>query len=430
MSDEAQLATYPTTAEVFDDSFSSGLDYFPFENSVFEAFRVDSEVKFSGTSSMRFNIPNVNNPNGGYAGAIFRTTSGRDLSNYNALTFWAKASYPGTVDNFGFGQDFAENRYLVTMQNVKLSTDWEKYIIPLPDPSKLTNERGLFWYSEGPENGNGYSIWVDEVKYEKLGNIGQYRPVIFNSESKSITGFVNSNIKVEGLTQTVNLGNGIDQKIQIAPSYFDFISSNPSIASVNSNGFIEIKQVGNTVITAKFNGIDVEGSLNIEAIPFDNAPTPTHLATDVISIFSNAYSNVNIDYYNGYWQPYQTTESSIIEISNNAIINYNNLNFVGIQFRNPTINASTKKYLHLDVYTTDPIVAESVLYVDLLDFNPPNSRGGAVFNSTVLKSKQWMSLEIDITTLGLSRRDEIGQIILNSAATLKNIYVDNIYFHN
>ena len=38
---------------------------------------------------MRFDVPNVGNPNGAYAGAIFPDNGGRDLSEFDALTFWA-----------------------------------------------------------------------------------------------------------------------------------------------------------------------------------------------------------------------------------------------------------------------------------------------------------------------------------------------------
>jgi len=38
-------------------------------------------------------------------------------------------------------------------------------IIPIPDASKLTAEKGLFWYSTGPENNRGYTFWIDEVRF-------------------------------------------------------------------------------------------------------------------------------------------------------------------------------------------------------------------------------------------------------------------------
>ena len=40
----------------------------------------------------------------------------------------------------------------------------------------------MFWYAEGPENGDGYTFWIDELKYEKLGTIAQPRPAIFGGE--------------------------------------------------------------------------------------------------------------------------------------------------------------------------------------------------------------------------------------------------------
>ena len=71
--------------------------------------------------------------------------------------------------------------------------NWKKYIIPIPDASKLTQEQGMFWYAEGPEGpvGNevGYTFWVDELKYEKLGTIAQAKPKMFNGEDKIETSF-------------------------------------------------------------------------------------------------------------------------------------------------------------------------------------------------------------------------------------------------
>ena len=46
---------------------------------------------------MRFDVPNANDPAGSYAGGAFFTAVGRDLSGYNALTFWAKSSQAATI---------------------------------------------------------------------------------------------------------------------------------------------------------------------------------------------------------------------------------------------------------------------------------------------------------------------------------------------
>jgi hypothetical protein len=180
LSEDVDFATFPATSEVFIDGFSGGLQYFPFSGSKLEAFKVDGDMYYEGTASMRFDVPNVGDPGGAYAGAIF-PDNGRNLSGFDALTFWAKASQGATINEIGFGNDFGENKFLVSLNNLRISTVWTKYIIPIPDPSRLTFEKGMFWYAEGPENGNGYSFWIDELKYEKLGTVAQPRPSIFGA---------------------------------------------------------------------------------------------------------------------------------------------------------------------------------------------------------------------------------------------------------
>ncbi|MDZ7613355.1 MAG: hypothetical protein U5K51_06300 [Flavobacteriaceae bacterium] len=111
LSDEAEFATFPKTAEVFIDGFSGGLEYLPFSGSKLDAFTVDDETKYDGTAAMRIDVPNFGDPTGAYAGAIFRDANGRDLSDFDALTFWAKASQAATINEIGFGVDFAEDKY-------------------------------------------------------------------------------------------------------------------------------------------------------------------------------------------------------------------------------------------------------------------------------------------------------------------------------
>ena len=75
ISDEATFATFPTNADVFIDSFTGGLDYLPFGGSKLNAFTVDTKEAYKGTSSMRFDVPNVGDSEGAYAGAIFKLAS-------------------------------------------------------------------------------------------------------------------------------------------------------------------------------------------------------------------------------------------------------------------------------------------------------------------------------------------------------------------
>ena len=44
------------------------------------------------------------------------------------------------------------------------------------------------FYSEGPEDERGYTIWFDEVKFEKLGTIIQGGASIYNGEDVTFQG--------------------------------------------------------------------------------------------------------------------------------------------------------------------------------------------------------------------------------------------------
>ncbi len=441
-SDDAEIATFPKNGLVYIDGFSAGLEYLPFGGSFFEAFTVDDENKYKGTSAMRFDVPNVGDPNGAYAGAIFPDYGGRDLSDFDALTFWAKATTTGTINEIGFGQDFRENKYLVTLNNLELTTNWRQYTIAIPDPSRLTQERGLFWYAEGPEDGEGYTFWIDELQFEKLGTIAQPRPSILEGQDLAIPTFIGVTTTIANLQQTLNLGNGLDQTINVAPSYFEFTSSDPDIATVNEQGVITAVSTGNAVITATLNGIDAKGSARVSVSgAFDTAPVPTQDPNDVISIFSDAYTNEPVDYYNGYWAPFQTTlGQNDINIGGDNLIAYTELNFVGIQFAvdAPTINAAAMTHFHLDVQAREAVEAGDFFTVRVVDAGSDNQLGTAddssgeiTLNNGALTNGEWYSLDIPLSDLaGLSSRNNLAQIIFVTDATITSAYLDNIYFYN
>lgn len=438
LSNDAVLATFNSNGEVYIDGFSGGLEYYPYSDSKHEAFSVDTEVKYAGSSAMRFDVPNVGDPNGAYAGAIFRDENGgRDLSGFDALTFWAKSTKAAIINDIGFGQDFGENKYQVSKQGLVLTTNWVKYIIPIPDASKLTQEKGMFWYAEGPEDGAGYSFWIDELKYEKLGTIAQPRPAIQNGENIVTDSFTGVNVQLANLIQTFNLASGQDLTVSTAASYFEFSSSDPSVASVNENGLVVVNSGGNAVITATLGGLEAAGSLTINSSgSFVLAPTPTRDPNKVTSIFSDHYTNVPVDFFNGYWEPFQTTLSADFNINGDNIINYTNFNFVGNQFANPTVDATSKSNLHINMYIPGEVPANFDFLISVIDFGPDQVNGGGddtrqqlfVRKSPAIVANTWLTLEFSIT---IPNRNNMGLIIYENInfSSLDNIYIDNIYFY-
>ncbi len=439
LSEDATLSTYSKNGDVFIDAFSAGLGYGAFGGSKYSAFTVDSEVKYAGSSSMRFDVPSVGDPDGAYAGGVFIDGTGRNLTGYDALTFWVKGSQAATLNEVGFGTDFGENKYNVALQNVPIDTNWKKIIIPIPDASKLIQEKGMFWYSEGAENNLGYSFWIDNVKYEKLGTIAHPQPSILNGVNSSEQTFIGSKITLSGLTETFNLASGINEKIAVAPSYFTFTSSNTNVATVSPLGVISVVGSGTSVISATLGGVAATGSLTITSLGvFTAAPTPTQSASNVISLFSNAYTNVPVEYYNGYWAPYQTTQGQAdVHINGDDIIKYSLLNFVGIQFSQPTVNASQMTHFHIDLKVQNTSGARNSIKIALNDFGADGVYGGGndtgyqfTVNNAALASGNWVSIDIPLSSFtGLTNRAHLAQVVLESTAGITDLLVDNIYLY-
>lgn len=436
---EAEFSSNP---EVFIDGFSPGLEYYPFEGTVLNAFSVDTNTFFGNRgASMRFDVPNVGDPAGAFAGAIFRDDfGGRNLTSYNALTFYAKATRGGTINEIGFGQDFLGNQFETTQRNLRLTTNWRKYVIPIPDPSVLTQSRGLFWYAEGPENGEGYSFWVDELRYEFIDDLAQPRPAIMNGQDVSQNLFIGSGTQVTGLTFTANLADGGDVTVNAAPAYYRFASSNTSVATVNDAGRVTVTGEGEAEITATLAGTPAAGTLRVVSLgEFIPAPTPTELPENVISIFSDVpgFDDVPVDFYNGFYEPFQTTTSNDFEVNGDRVLAYENFNFVGIEFNQnvPTIDGSEMTHMSLHIFLPDTVPPGSAFrarIVNNLGQANQSEASATVFNATGLVSGQWVRVLVPLT--GMPDRSNLGQIVFDSdqgtALRGATIWVDNIYLFN
>lgn len=437
--DELEPATFPADGNVFLDGFSAGLQYAAFGGSDVTAFQAVDEGAYEGTSVMRFSVPDFDDPKGAYAGGTFFVPGGRDLSGFNVLTFWAKASQAATIDVLGFGNDLGANRYITTVSNTPVNTNWRKYYIPIPDPEQLKQEGGMFFYSEGPEDGRGYTFWIDEVRFEKLGTIAHGEAGIFDGQNLSVFSETGATFTANGFA-VFNLPTGVNQRVEAAPAYFTYTSSNPQVASVSPLGIITVTDAGEATITAKLGDLDAVGSLKINStgapvMPSTPAPTPVIPSADVISIYSNAYTNVPIDFLNGYWQ-FSTTQSEEIQVQGDDIVRYSQLNFVGIQFTAPTLDISTMTHFHLDIWTPDPTALPAAFKVLLVDIGADGDFGGndnssheITLTSPTLQTENWVSLDLPLSSFpGLTGRQHLAQIVLSG--DLSNVFADNIYFYD
>ena len=450
LSDDVVPASFPTTAEIYTDDPVGLTDQFfrsfdPDAGANLSGFGVDNTIFYEGTSSIRIDVPASDDPDGNFIGGIFEDRgAGRNLTGYDALTFWAKGSTSGTVE-VGFGTDFdrlpGEPSYAVSTV-VQMTSGWKKYIIPMPDPSKLVQETGMFFFSaggfdplgDGP-NGNeiAWTFWIDELKFEKTGIIAQPNPSILNGQDISIPSFNGSVFSLLPFTQTLNV-NGDDVTVNASPFYFNFSSSDPTVASVTNQGVVTVNSAGTALVTASLAGVRALGSLETTsggALP--TATPPTAPAANVKSIFSDAYtSDTSINITPNFGG--STTQTLVITSNNDSFLSYTNNNFTGIIFDN-TVDATAQTFMHVDVYVQNSGTEVEFQIRDIgvdgildTDPNTGNPRGDDVdkrFTATGLTPGQWMSFDIPLDGSLATQKNNLGAIIITGGP---DFILDNIYF--
>ena len=447
ISDDATLSTFSKTAEVFTDApIGMGSNfYFPYGadagnpiGSKLNAWTVDQLVSYKGTASMRFDVPDGDDLTGNYAGGIFRIDgAGRNLTGYDALTFWAKASQNVTITEIGFGEDFFPNKFVTTMRNLDVTTNWVKYVIPIPDASKLVQEKGMLRYATGGTgvDKRGYTFWIDELKFEKLNTIAHPMPAILNGASVNLRSYIGTTYTIAGLTQTFNMSTGLNQTVSAASSYFNFVSSNTSVATVSDAGVVTIVGTGTAVIKGTLAGVDCTGALNVISLgTFVNAPTPSLPASSVKSIYSDAYVPATASNFDPQFGG-STTQTSESINSNNAVRSYTANNYTGIIFNN-TVDATSLTRLHIDIFTQNAntnvgiqirdIGANGVINTDVNTGNPTGDDKDLRFTASGISVGVWKSFDIVLGGNIANQKNRLGALILTGGP---DFIVDNIYFY-
>ena len=422
-------AEQPSTADIFTDTFAKNVDFQAFQGSKLDAVSIDATTKQVGTASLKIIVPGPNDPTGGYAGGALVTSIARDLSKYNAITFWAKASVNATVNVIGTGNDnTGTSQYWAERANLAVTTTWTKYTLPLPLAAKLTAEKGLFHFAEGHENNAGYTLWIDDLKFETLTTITTPRPAI---PVATVSMEIGGTARVEGSTVTFAVA-GTDQQLTAAPAYFSYTSSAPAVATVSTAGVITAVSAGTAQVTATLGSTAATGTVTVTAVaaPAAAAPTPAQPAADVIALFSGPYPNRPVDTWSATWDQADVAD---VQLAGNATKKYTNLVFAGIEFTSQPIDARAMTHLHLDVYGYD----DASLKVKLVDFGANGAFGGgddtehevtlSPTSTPKLLKNAWSSLDIPLAAFtGMTGRGKVAQMILSGSS--RTLYVDNVYF--
>jgi len=421
--------------DVFIDSLDTGLDYGSFgDGQDVEALSEDATGGVNDSAALRVAIQA-----GRFAGgAIFSTDGGRDLTSFNALVFDARADQAGYVlgnVGYGIGMSAGGTDYQAEIQDVELGTDWRRVVVPIPDAARLGAEAGMFWYSAGQVG----SFWLDNIRFDTLdeGELADPRPVM---NSANVVVEIGDIFQIEGVGTTYSVG-GTDVAVAHGPLYFTFNSSNEAMATVSDTGLITVVGGGTATITATLGSTPVDGSVTLTVIapPSVPAPTPTHDAAGVISLFSDAYDDITVDTWLAGWSSGVQVEDQQIQDDN--VKAYTGLDhsqrWAGIEFLNEPIDAASAGMTHFHMHVYVPTGTQ--FGFKLVDFGANGVFGGGddteaqidinATSTPPLVTGQWMSLDIPLTDLDGMNFGHVAQLVLHRTNT-GSVWIDNVYFHD
>ena len=151
------------------------------------------------------------------------------------------------------------------------------------------------------------------------------------------------------------------------------------------------------------------------------SPTPTSLAADVLSIYSNAYTATATGLQYQVWWNASWSDVVLADAGNaKKIVSTNGGGGCGIQFDN--LNVSTMAYIHIDVFPTT--ATSSILKYNVV----PVGGGGTGWSFfPTLTANKWNSCDIPVSALGLPGTS-VFQVGFGTFGGEGIFYIDNVYF--
>lgn len=154
--------------------------------------------------------------------------------------------------------------------------------------------------------------------------------------------------------------------------------------------------------------------------PSTAAPVPTEDASDVISIYSDSYTDISDVNTNPAWD--QATQVSEVDFAGNMALKYTALNYQGTDWTTNVQDVSGKKYVHVDVWTAD---ATTINFSLISTATTENAYALAI------ETGKWVSYDIELTAFTGVQLSTVDQIKIDdaSAGNSPTLWLDNIYFY-
>ena len=212
-----------------------------------------------------------------------------------------------------------------------------------------------------------------------------------------------------GVTQPVATGN-IGETIS-------YVYASPGLYSV------KVTAKGGAIATTEF-AVDFEVTEILA--PTEAAPTPPNRnAGDVVSIFSDAYTNVTLNELPTTWSAGNFEATTI---GSDNVWKLTALDFIGMVTNYGTgLDLSAMETMHIDYWVPDGTTNELfVKIVNTIDGGEDQESLGTTVGGS------WQSIELDMTGFdggNLANKEKITQILIDSDGIAGNVYIDNFYFY-
>ncbi len=165
------------------------------------------------------------------------------------------------------------------------------------------------------------------------------------------------------------------------------------------------------------------------------APTPpARDAADVISIFSDAYTDINVETFSA---GFDDSDVEDVQIDGNATKKISFGNFIGVEFVNDRQDLTGMTHFHIDFWTSKENLDGAVFIPKLSNWAGGSGEANALEltittgSDPAIVSGSWVSVDVrldDFTGINGSGREDIAQFLITS--NLGEVFVDNIYFYS
>lgn len=366
-----------------------------------------------GTGNIVLAYPNFN-----YQGNVLGSVQDISSMEFMHVDIWVNSTFNPNVFAISSGAEIAHS-----ITNTGART-WISVDIPISgitgDPTQVKELK----FDGG--NGSTDSIYVDNIYFWKNASTPQSDATL-------------SDLKVDGET-IANFSAGVESYKYGLVAGTTTVPQITAATSTNANATVTITQASGipgdaTVKVVSEDETDSTTYTVSYAItsPATAAPAPTARdAADVISIYSDAYTNIALDALSA---GFDDSDVSEVMIDGNATLEIDFTNFIGIDFSSNKQDASTMTHFHMDFWTASDDLTGKVFNSK---FSQWGGTGGEVSafelpintgTSPAIVSGSWVSIDVPISdwTNAPQTRDDIAQFLITS--NLDTVYVDNIYLY-